>query len=151
MEGDHRESNHISPQRESQENKAAATNTPDTESEETVSNKQTAEEKPANEAEACNESGEEEVIDEQPLGWDAGAEQAKEIEWGDLPPTNTQTQTASDNGASSWTNSNEQTEEKVGLVELSSVGPQAKSLKSLKVGCCVKCGRKSVFVKHEDE
>lgn len=47
----------------------------DTESEETVSNKQTAEEKPANEAEACNESGEEEVIDEQPLGWDAGAEQ----------------------------------------------------------------------------
>uniref|UniRef100_A0A915BYP5 Protein alan shepard n=1 Tax=Parascaris univalens TaxID=6257 RepID=A0A915BYP5_PARUN len=112
MEGDHRGINHISPQGESEENKAAATNTPDTESEERVNNKQTAEEKPASEVEACNESAEEEVIDEQPLGWDAGAEQAKEVGWGDLPPTNTQAQTASDNGASSWTNSNEQTEEK---------------------------------------
>ncbi|VDM38382.1 unnamed protein product [Toxocara canis] len=84
----------------------------ETASDEVTDEKQANEEKPKHEEEACSGNGESEMVDEPPLGWDAGAEQVKEMGWGDLPPTNAQAQGASDNGASSWANSSEQAAEK---------------------------------------
>ncbi|VDK45471.1 unnamed protein product [Anisakis simplex] len=52
------------------------------------------------------------AVDEQPLGWDAGAEQVKEMGWGELPPESKEAQAATDNGAASWTNSGEHSAEK---------------------------------------